>query len=374
MDKIKDINYQQCKRCVMDTSDPEIRFDSNGYCNHCCDYFTKTSKLVYQGDISDDRLLRLVEKIKNSGKSNNYDCVIGISGGGDSIYTAYLAKKLGLRALNVHMDNGWNSALAVNNIEKTLKKLNFDLHTYVLDWLEFKDLQLAFLKASVPEAETPTDIAIPAALHVIADRYSIKYIFSGGNYATEGILPQSWHYNAKDMTFLKAIHKEFGTKRLKTFPTFGFQKEMYYKYLRGIKMIYPLNYVPYNKQNAMRVLEKELDWKNYGGKHHESVYTKFIQSYLLPVKFNIDYRRATYSTQICSGEITREEALQELTKPPYDPIKVEEEINYVCKKLDISAEEFNSIIKLPPKTYKDYPNDKRRLEFIYKVYRKITKK
>ena len=355
----------------MDTSDPEIRFESNGYCNHCSDYFTKTSKLVYQGEISDNRLLRLVQKIKNSGKNNNYDCVIGISGGVDSIYTAYLAKNLGLRPLTVHMDNGWNSALAVNNIEKTLKKLNFDLHTYVVDWLEFKDLQLAFLKASVPEAETPTDIAIPASLHIIAAQYNIKYIFSGGNYATEGILPNSWHYNAKDVRFLRAIHREFGTKKLKTFPTFGFEKEMYYKFFRGIKMIYPLNYIPYNKQDAIKILEQKLDWKNYGGKHHESIYTKFIQSYLLPEKFDIDYRRATYSTQICSGEIKREEALQELNKKPYDLIKIEEEKEYICKKLDITCEELNNIMNLPPKTYKDYPNDKKRLELIYRVYRKI---
>jgi N-acetyl sugar amidotransferase len=358
----------------MDTSDPEIKFDENGYCNHCTEYIEKTSKLVYQGEQSDRKLEQLVKKIKNSGKNNNYDCVIGISGGGDSIYTAYLAKKLGLRALNVHMDNGWNSALAVNNIEKTLKKLGFDLYTYVIDWLEFKDLQLAFLKASIPEAETPTDIAIPASLHEIANKHNIKYIFSGGNYATEGILPKNWHYDAKDVKFLRTIHRRFGVKKLKTFPTFGFEKEMYYKFVKGIKMIYPLNYVPYNKNDAMKVLEQELDWRNYGGKHHESLYTKFVQSYLLPEKFNIDYRRATFSTQICAGEITREEALEVLKKKPYDPQKVDEEKEYVCKKLSISVEELNHIINLPPKTYRDYPNNKRVLEFIYNMYRKINKK
>jgi N-acetyl sugar amidotransferase len=369
----KAVKYQQCVRCVMDTTDPEIKFDEKGYCSHCNEYFEKTAKRSYQGGSSDKKLALLVEKIKRSGRNKRYDCIVGVSGGVDSIYTAYLAQKLGLRPLAVHMDNGWNSELAVSNIEKTLKKLNIDLHTQVLDWKEFSDLQLAFLKASVPEAETPTDIAIPAALHKVASKFKIKYIFSGGNFATEGILPKSWHYNAKDVKFLKSIHRKFGTEKLKTFSTFGFQKEMYYKIVKGIRMLYPLNYIPYNKQEAVHVLEQELGWRNYGGKHHESIYTKFVQSYLLPEKFGIDYRRATYSTQICACEITREEALVELTKKPYDPTVIEEEKKYLCKKFNITAEEFDEIMNLPPKSYKDYPNDKKKLEFIYNVYLKINK-
>jgi N-acetyl sugar amidotransferase len=368
----KEIPYQQCNRCVMDTGDSEIVFDEDGYCNHCKEYFENTSKRTYQGKESDMQLAQLVNKIKRKGRNKEYDCVIGVSGGVDSIYTAYLAKKMGLRPLAVHMDNGWNSELAVSNIEKILKKLNIDLITEVLDWEEFRDLQLAFLKASVPEAETPTDIAIPAAMHKVAAKYNIKYIFSGGNFATEGILPKSWHYNAKDVKFLKAIHKKFGTKKRKSFPTFGFEKEMYYKLVKGIRMIYPLNYVPYNKQEAMKVLEHELEWKNYGGKHHESIYTKFVQSYLLPEKFGIDYRRATFSTQICAGEITRDEALTELNKKPYDEAGVEEEKIYLCKKLCIDADELNEILNLPARSYKDYPNDKGKLEFIYNIYRKLN--
>ena len=357
----------------MDTSDPDIIFDEKGQCNHCNEYFEKTSKRAYQGKESDTKLAHLVEKIKRKGRKKEYDCVIGVSGGVDSIYTAYLAKQLGLRPLAVHMDNGWNSELAVSNIEKILKKLNIDLITEVLDWEEFRDLQLSFLKASVPEAETPTDIAIPAAMHKAAAKYNIKYIFSGGNFATEGILPKSWHYNAKDVKYLMEIHKKFGTKKLKSFPTFGFEKEMYYKFVKGIRMIYPLNLVPYNKEEAMHLLEEKLDWKNYGGKHHESIYTKFVQSYLLPEKFGIDYRRATYSTQICAGEMTRKEALEELSKIPYNPESVLEEKKYLCKKLSISEDELNDIMKLPARTYKDYPNDKPKLEFIYKIYRKLNR-
>ncbi len=365
--------YQQCTRCVMDTSDPEITFDEKGYCNHCTEYFEKTSKLIYQGADSEIKLKQLVENIRKSGKNNDYDCVIGISGGVDSIYTAYLAKQLGLRVLTVHMDNGWNSELAVHNIEKILKKLEMELNTIVLNWEEFRDLQLSFLQASVPEAETPTDIAIPAALHKIAARHNIKYILSGGNYATEGILPKSWHYDAKDVKYLKSIHQRFGTKKLKTFPTFGFQKEIYYKYFKGIKMVYPLNYLSYNKKEAIHILEKELDWKDYGGKHHESIYTKFIQSYLLFEKFGIDYRRATYSTQICSGVMSREEALSEIIKKPYDESKLEEEKEYISKKLNITTEELNSIINQPAKSFRDYPNNQKTLEFIYDIYRKINR-
>jgi hypothetical protein len=243
----------------------------------------------------------------------------------------------------------------------------------VLNWEEFKDLQLSFLKASVPEAETPTDIAILAALHIVADENNIKYIISGGNYVTEGILPKSWHYNAKDVKYLKSIQNTFGTKKLNTFPTFGFLKEMYYKYIKGIKIIYLLNLVNFNKRDAITLLEKELDWKYYGGKHYESKYTEFLQSYILPVKFNIDYRRATFSTQICAGEMKREEALKELQNKPYNESKAEEDKIYLCKKLGLSIDDFNDIMNLPQKSHKDYPNNEQLLEFIYDTYRKLNK-
>ena len=366
--------YQLCTRCVMDTSDPAIEFNSNGYCNHCIAYFEKTSKLVYQGASSDAALEELVKNIKQKGKGKKYDCLIGISGGIDSCYAAYIAKNLGLRALVVHLDNGWNSEISVKNIKNVVNKLGFDYQSYVLNWEEFRDLQLAFLKASVPEAETPTDIAIPAALHKVAAGNNIHFIISGGNFATEGILPKEWHYNAKDLRYLKAIHKKFGRKKLKTFPTFGYKNEIYYKYVKGIRTIYLLNYVPYSKKDAMKLLEDQLGWKYYGGKHYESKYTGFLQSYILPKKFNIDYRRATLSTQICAGEVTREEALQELKKLPYDPSKVDEEKQYLAKKLGITLEDFDNIMKEPPKTFRDYPNEQARLEFIYDTYRKLNSK
>lgn len=367
-------SYQQCNRCVMDTSDHFITFDEQGYCNHCNEYFEKLSKQAYQGELSDNLLEQIAEKIKKSGRNKPYDCVLGISGGVDSCYTAFILKRLGLRVLAVHMDNGWDSEIAVKNIKYVVGKLGIDYQSYVLDWEEFKDLQLAFFKASVPEAETPTDIAIQAALHKVAGDNNIKYIISGGNYATEGILPKSWHYNAKDTRYLKAIHKQFGNVKLNSFPTFGYRKEIYYKFVKGIEIIYLLNYVNFNKRDAQALLEEQFGWKYYGGKHYESKYTGFLQSYILPEKFNIDYRRATFSSQICAGEITREQALSALIQNPYDPAKVDEEKKYVCKKLGISLNRFNEIMNAPPKTYQDYPNNEKLLEFIYNLYRKLYKR
>lgn len=368
---MKNLEYRQCNRCVMDTSDLDIAFDENGFCNHCVDYFDKIARLTYQGKSSDEQLAKIVEKIKHSGRNQRYDCIIGVSGGIDSSYVAYLTKQLGLKPLAVHLDNGWNSELAVSNIEKILNQLDIDLYTYVLDWEEFKDLQLSFLKASIPEIETPTDMAIPAVLHELAAKHNIKYIISGGNYATEGILPKSWHYDRKDVKFLKAIQKQFGTKRLKTFPTFGYVKEIYYKFFKGIRFVYILNYVPFSKKEALDLLEKELNWKYYGGKHYESIYTRFVQSYILPEKFNIDYRRSTASSQICAGEITRQEALDALVSKSYNDKQIEEDKEYFCKKLGISISEFDEMMGALPKSYKDYPNDQRKLEFLYRLYRRF---
>jgi N-acetyl sugar amidotransferase len=357
----------------MDTSDVDITFDLKGHCSHCRNYFERIAKRVYLGEESDRQLSEIVSNIKKSGEGKEYDCVIGISGGIDSSYVAYLSKQLGLRPLLVHMDNGWNSEISVKNIKNIADKLGLDYQSYVLDWDEFKNIQLAFFKASIPEMETPTDIAIPAALHKIAAEYGIKYIISGGNFVTEGILPKTWHYNAKDVRYFKYILRNFGGKKIKSFPIFGWKEETYYKFFKGIRMIYMLNYVPFSKADAMKTLENELGWKYYGGKHYESKYTGFVQSYILPEKFNIDYRRATLSTQICAGETTREKALEELTHEPYQIEKANEEKAYVCKKLGINVNDFNIIMNLPAKTYRDYPNDERKLEFLYDIYRILNK-
>jgi N-acetyl sugar amidotransferase len=358
----------------MDTTDPEITFDDEDRCRHCTLYLKKRERRGYRGRESDAALDRLVDAAKRAGRGQSYDCIIGVSGGVDSSYLAYLAKARGLRALAVHMDNGWDSEKAVKNIKNVMAKLGFDYESYVLDWEEFKDLQLAFLKASVPEAETPTDVAIPAALHFYAAKYGVKYILSGGNLATEGILPLSWHYDAKDLKYFHHIQKTFGQKLLKTFPTFGYFKETFYKLVKGIKTAYPLDMVAYGKREATQLLADKFGWENYGAKHNESRYTKFIQSYYLFEKFQIDYRRAGFSSEICNGEVARETALDDLKRLPYVPAEIEEDKLYVAKKLGISREELDRIVALPAKWYWDYPNDRRKLAFIYDTYRKMFSK
>lgn len=362
--------YRQCKRCVMDTSDAEISFDATGHCCHCTEFLDKKIKLTYQGAESDKYLSLLVKKMKAAGKKSKYDCVAGISGGADSCYAAIVCKQLGLRVLLVHLDNGWNSETSVKNIEVVTQALGLDYTSYVLDWNEFKDIQLAHLKASTPEIETPTDIAILQYLHKAAAENNVKHIVMGGNYFTEGILPKSWHYNAKDKAYSMAVQKEYGTIKPKNFPAFDFWQEVYYKFIKGIRIVYLLNHVPYTKKLAVSTLQ-ELGWKDYGHKHHESFYTRVVQSYILPVKFNIDYRKPTLSNKICTGQISREEALKILERKPFEEAQLENDIAYTCKKLGISIEEFNNMMAMPPKTYHDYPNNAKRLERMYGFYRKL---
>jgi N-acetyl sugar amidotransferase len=359
---------------VMDTTDVEIVFNNEGCCNHCTEFLNRRAGHKYRGKESDDALESVIGQMKLAGKGKKYDCIVGISGGADSAYAIYVAKQKGLKILTVHLDNGWNSEEAVQNIKNVTRKLEVDYESYVLDWEEFKDIQLAFLKASVPEAETPTDIALVGALHYYANKYDVKYIISGGNLSTEGILPASWHYNAKDMKYFNYIQRRFGQKKMRKFPTFGYKKEIYYKLIKRTKIIYLLNYVSYVKEDVTKFLAEKLDWKALAGKHYESKYTSFIQSYYLFEKFNIDYRRATLSSQICSGDVERDAALKLLISKPYTIDKIENDKRYIAKKLQITSAEFESILNLPPKWYWDYPNDKNKLKFIYDTYRKLYKK
>lgn len=369
-----ELSYRICNRCIMDTTDPEIHFDEQGNCNHCTEFLETRSRYSYQGKESDQALATLLQEIKRKGKGRSYDCIVGLSGGVDSSYTAWKAKELGLRVLAVHLDNGWNSIEANQNIKNIASKLAIDYETAVLDWEEFKQIQRAFLNASVPEADTPTDIAILAVLHKTAAKYGVKYILSGGNFATEGILPKLWHYNAKDLRYFKHICRQFGPVALRTFPTFGLIKEAYYKLFRGIKMVYFLNYIPFEKVKSVELLSAELDWKDYGGKHYESKFTGFIQSYYLQNKFNIDYRRATLSSQICAGSIKREDALETIKQIPYSEANIINEKIYIAKKLGFSMIEFDEILNKSGKWYYTYPNNDSRLQFFYNLYRRLFKK
>ena len=369
---MKDILHKQCTRCIMDNlTDPFIYFDNNGFCNHCINLLQNNSKYLFQQNISDKKLKTLIDKVKKNGQNNEYDCIVGISGGIDSSYLIYLTAQWGLKPLAVHMDNGWNSKIAVSNIKKLLNKLNIELYTYVLDWEEFKDVQLAFFKASVIEVENPTDMAIMGILHKVAKKFGIKYILSAGNYSTEGISPKHFQYGKKDLKYLRSIHQTFGTLQLKKFPAFGFWEEFVFKFIHGIKILYPLNFFNYQKDKAKNSLVTNFEWEYYGGKHHESIITKFVQRYYLPVKFRIDYRKATYSTMICNGQMSREEALNKIEDSSYNESEIENDIAYIAKKFGISEKEFIRILNIPQKYYTDYTHADKFLTTMYKLYYRI---
>lgn len=356
--------YQICNRCIMDTTDPDIQFDDKGNCSHCNRYFAFAEKYLFQKERGQEKLQGLLERIKKDGKKRRYDCILGVSGGVDSTFLAYKLKEFGLRPLAVHLDNGWNSELAVANIEKVLNKVGIDLYTHVLDWEEFKDLQIAFLKASTPNSEIPTDHAINGSLFRAAIREKAKYILRGSNIVTERILPGAWSQGHSDWKYIKSIHKQFGTKPLKTFPYYSLSKWIIYRRIYRIEWPTILDFMDYNKSEAMDILQHKLGWIYYGGKHYESIYTRFFQGYILPFKFGFDKRRAHMSTLICSGQMKREQALEEIAKDPYPSEEMkQQDREYVIKKLGLTEAEFDDIMNLPPKKFEDYPSYKKTLRY-----------
>jgi N-acetyl sugar amidotransferase len=362
------IEYKICKRCIMDTTDPDIIFDEQGICNHCHQHDKVYLQLVPEPKEAEKQLTTLVNRIKEKGKGKKYDCIIGLSGGVDSTYVAFLVKKLGLRPLAVHLDNGWNSELAVQNVENIVNKLNIDLFTIVINWEEFKDLQLAYLRAGVVDLEVTSDHAIFASMSKLAKENDVSFVLSGTNVITESIMPQSWFYGKKgDLSNLKDIYKKFGSgRKLKSYPTQGFIKLVYFNLFHKLESISILNYVPYIKSEIKKTIEKELDWRDYGGKHHESVITKFYQCYILPQKFGIDKRRAHLSNLICAGQLTRNDALSEIQNPLYlNNSELENDIEYIIKKFGISRNEFELIMKGIPKKHSDFKTDKWLRDIFY---------
>jgi N-acetyl sugar amidotransferase len=354
-----DPKYQRCSLTVMDNiADNDISFDSKGVCNYFYEYQETAEKEVLEGAEGEKKLNQLVEKIKKEGIGKRYDCLIGLSGGVDSTYVAYLVKKLGLRPLAVHLDNGWDSELAVKNVENIITKLGFDLYTLVVNWEEFKDIQLAYLRASVVDIEVVSDHAIFATMYKLAKQHNTGYIISGTNIVTEYIMPPSWLYQKMDFRNLKNIHDKFGKRKLRTYPSFDFKKFVYYSAVLKLSPISILNYVPYNKAKVKEVIAKELDWRDYGGKHYESVFTKFYQAYILPRKFRIDKRKAHLSTLICSGQLTRDEALKELEQSLYKAEELDADKEYVLKKFGLAETEFEEIMRLPIKKHSDFKTDK----------------
>lgn len=349
--------YQACTRCVMDTvADRNITFDNAGLCRHCQRYDRLVSMRYLQGDLGKKALGMLIERIKKDGRGREYDCIIGVSGGVDSTYVAWLVKQHGLRPLAVHFDNGWNSELATKNIEQVLRNMGIDLKTHVVDWEEFRDLQLSFLKASTPDGEIPTDHAIGALLWKEAVSRGIKYIISGMNFTTESISVPEWSYGHSDWRYIKDVHRRFGSVKLKTFPRFSLAYLFYANVIRGVRMVSILNYVEYDKKKAMDVLRNDLGWKDYGGKHHESIYTRFYQGYILPRKFGVDKRYGHLSDLINAGQISRAQAALEMQKPPYAEDLQQQDIAYVLKKFRLSPQQFEEIMLAPIRSFRDYRN------------------
>jgi len=346
--------YRQCSLSLMDTiADPHITFDNKGISNYYYEYLMAEKAQVFTGAEGQTKLHALVQKIKESGKDKPYDCITGVSGGVDSTYLTFLAKELGLRPLVVHFDNGWNSELAVKNIENIISRLGFDLFTLVVDWKEFRDLQLSYFKASVVDIEAITDHAIIATLHKLSHKYNIRYILSGTNIVTEATLPKNWIWNKSDHVNLTDIHRTYGQVKLKSYPLFDrvLKKR---SQVKGVEVVAPLNFVSYNKAEIKKAISEKLGWKDYGGKHFESVFTRFYQGYILPMKFGIDKRKAHLSNLIFSGQITKEEAVNEISKPIYKREQLQQDYDFVLKKLNLTHEDFVSWLKQPRREHSDF--------------------
>lgn len=366
---------QVCVRTVMDTSDPDIWFDENGVSSHAIAFDNGIAPILAAATEGrrEGELQEWVRMIKEAGKNKPYDCIVGVSGGVDSTFLIYRAVQLGLRPLAVHFDSGWNSELAVNNIENIVRRLGLDLVTEVVDWREMRDLQLSFLKASVPNCDIPTDHAFPAVAFRQAAKYGIKYILSGTNFATESVLPTAWGYNNSDAKHVRGVQKIFGSVKLRTYPTMGLLKrQVWYGGVRAIRTLHLLDFMRYVKSEAKEEITRELDWRDYGGKHHESVFTRYFQGFYLPTKFGFDKRKAHLSSLILAGQATREEALAELEEPPYDPSMQKQDHEFIAKKLGITTGELDAIIAAPPKSHLDYPNNQWVWQHLYEPTRHLA--
>lgn len=350
--------YQRCSRCVMDTTDSKITFDENGVCDHCRNFDKNIKPYWKPKENRFDELEEIAKKIRKDGEGHDYDCILGLSGGADSSYLAYIAVEImHLRPLIFVVDTGWNLNVAVENIEKIVKGLNLDMYTEVVNWKEMADLQLSFFKASISSCDQPQDHAIFAALYNYAVKHKIKYVLTGSNSATEFIRPPvEWLY-MNDVVMMNDIHNKFGKVPLKIYPQCGMLKyKILYRYFYGMRRIYPLDYVVYDKEKAMELLHEKYGWTKYENKHYENVFTRFFEGYYLPHKFSFDTRKNVFSNQILAGTMTRDEAIAQLKEPPYNPDQMELDKEYVAKKMGITAEEFDKIIAQPNKTPYDYKN------------------
>ncbi len=347
-------NPKICSRCILDAQTPEISFDNNGECNYCKQWDELNKAHPNDNKLGKNKLLCVIQQIKKKGRKKKYDLVIGVSGGTDSTYLLHMAKKYDLRPLAVHLDNGWNSSIAVMNIKNALDIVGCDLETHVVHYQEMKDIMLSYLKAGIPWADIPTDIALVGALYKVAAKYNIKYIWVGNNFRTEGKQPTEWTYG--DSKQLKSIHKKFGKTKIRSFPSYSLFHLLWYGFFKDIKMFRPFYYIDFNKKSAQEIISKNYGWTYYGGHHHENIFTKFIIGSWLPQKFGIDKRKITLSALIRSKEITRENALIEASKRPYNETDLAQDRKYVSKKLGITPQELEKIWNNENKTFADYPS------------------
>jgi N-acetyl sugar amidotransferase len=362
--------YRICRNCVMDTTDSQISFNANGVCDHCEAFNTHVLPNWFPNETGKGLFRDTVQRIKLSGKGKPFDCIMGVSGGLDSSYLLHLAvQEFNLRPLVFHVDGGWNTDLAVNNIQMLVDKLGLDLYTEVINWPEMRDFQLSFFKSGVAHLDIPQDHAFIASLYHFANKHGIKYILNGGNFATECVRnPKLWMYHGTDVPHLRDIHSKFGTQPLNTYPFSGvlFHK-VYLRYIKGLRVVKPLNYLPYAKKEASKVLSDSYGWRPYPQKHFESRFTRFYEGYWLPTRFGYDTRRVQYSSLILTGQMKREESLSMLEKPAYDPETIDEDFKYIATKLGITADALRGYHEMPLKSYRDYKNQERLFDFGSKI-------
>jgi N-acetyl sugar amidotransferase len=355
-----DRTYQICSNCIMDTSDPNIKFDDRGWCDYCNNFEQSISTHWYAGSEAHEQLRKIAELIKRDGERQEFDCIIGLSGGLDSSYTAYIAKeKMGLRPLLVHVDAGWNTDQAVGNIEKLVDGLGLELYTEVINWQAMKDLQVAFLKSGIPDQDLPQDAAFFSGLYKFAREHNIKHVMTGSNFSTECCRePEEWGgYLGIDKTLFADIHRQFGEIPLDSFPlTDILVYKIWYQRILGMKVHHPLNLVPFVKKDAEDELERRFGWKRFQHKHHESRFTRFYEDYWLPRRFGFEKRRAHFSSLIMTGQMTRQAALERIAHPEMDEHFLKQEFEFVAHKLDLTVDELQQLFELPKRTYANYKN------------------
>lgn len=370
------LRYQQCTRCIMDTSAAEIVFDAAGVCNFCSDFLVRSDGLLNENpDQKEARLEKLVADVRAAGRNSSYDCIVGVSGGVDSSWTLVQVKKLGLRPLAVHMDNGWNSELAQNNISNLVGSLGVDLYTHVIDWHEYKALMQAFFDANVIDVELLYDNAMRAVNYRQAAKYGVKYILSGTNQVTEGIrMPSDWNWFKFDKRNIKAIARDAGIQRFETFPSMGTVDFVWYHFVRRVNWVSFLDYVSYNKSSAINKLEAEYGFKRYPYKHYESIFTRFYQGYLLPEKFAVDKRIIHLSNLIVTGQMSKTDALNDMNGRAYSSeYELQSDLVYFLKKMGWSKEKLSYYIAQPRVPHDAFPSEKPLWDFLNRLYKRRSR-